>query len=77
MATIPCTKQEYSSFYYQFTTAVDDLTNTNEGVTNAYKCLILAYLGCQDDLTDLEKANMAMSLELAMQKAIEKGWQVG
>lgn len=77
MATIPCTKQEYSQFYFQFTSAIKDNNNTDEGITNAYKCLVLAYLGCKDDLTELEKQNMAMSLELAMQQAIDNGWHVG
>lgn len=75
MATIPCTVAEFNAAFCEFHKAIGDRSNTQAGIANMYKCLVLHYLGTQD-ATDEEIKATARTLELAQSEAMMRGWNL-
>lgn len=74
-ATIPCTVKEFNAAFCQFFRAIGDKSNSQEGIANMYKCLVLHYLGIQTP-TEAELQCAANVLETATSNAVARGWML-
>lgn len=75
MATFDCTKEEFNAGVCQFIQAAGDKSNTQRGIANMHKGLVLLYLG-MSDVTDAEVETAAIFLEVATNGAIARGWDL-
>ena len=74
-ATFPCTVKEFNATAGKFFRAVTDPSNTQEGIANMYKGLVLHYLGIQNP-TDEELERAATVLEVMTTNATLRGWNL-
>lgn len=75
MSTIPCTIEQFNKAVCDFNEAAGLKTNTQDGIANMHKCLVLHYLGIENATTE-EIETSAIWLEIAQNGAIRRGWDL-
>ncbi len=75
MSTIPCTKKEFLAQCGEFWKIMSNKNNTQEGVGNAYKCLVLYYFG-MEETTDDDLESCASMLKCVTDNAMRRGWHL-
>lgn len=75
MTTLTCTKQEFFGHCGEFWKIFSNKNNSQDGVANAHKCLVLYYLGIQD-INDDELESCASMLMCMTNNATARGWHL-
>lgn len=75
MSTIPCTIEQFNKAFCEFNEAAGLKTNTQDGIANMHKGLVLHYLGIEK-ATDEDIERSARCLHIATSGAIRRGWHL-
>ncbi len=75
MATITCTWEEFCKAFCDFNDAIGNTNNTQDGIGNLWKGLVLHYFGVQD-ITDEQIERAVVMLNVAHHGAIFRGWDL-
>lgn len=75
MSIFDCTREEFNKSLCEFHRRIGCKDNTQDEISHGWKCLVLMYLGCQNQSTE-EIEDMAMWLKIVLNGAIQRGWDL-
>jgi len=75
MSTFNCSLAEFNKGVCDFIREAGLRSNTQDGIANMHKGLVLMYLGIQD-ITDEQMETAATFLEIATIGAMKRGWHL-